>query len=114
MVKALVHPFIQISVTIGGKACTVSSHTHTQAWCYAPSGMGDKNNVFITVGGRSNALTAASNYAYDPPTVGSIMPNRADAGVGQAIEIHGHNFGPIENPVTIVVGGKPCLTRRSR
>jgi hypothetical protein len=105
--------FIQISVTIGGKACTVSSHTHTQAWCYAPSGMGDKNNVFITVGGRSNALTAASNYAYDPPTVGSIMPNRADAGVGQAIEIHGHNFGPIENPVTIVVGGKPCLTRTS-
>jgi hypothetical protein len=103
--------FIQISVTIGGKACTVTSHTHTQAWCYAPSGMGDKNNVYITVGGRSNALTAASNYAYDPPTVGSIMPNRADAGVGQAIEIHGHNFGPIENPVTIVVGGKPCLTR---
>jgi sugar lactone lactonase YvrE len=106
-------PFIQVSVKIGGKACTVTSHTHTQAWCYAPSGMGDKNNVFITVGGRSNALTAASNYAYDPPTVGSIMPNRADAGVGQAIEIHGHNFGPIENPVTIVVGGKPCLTRTS-
>jgi len=105
--------FIQISVTIGGKACSVFSHTHTQAWCYAPSGMGDRNNVFITVGGRSNAQTAASNYAYDPPTVGSIVPNRADAGVGQAIEIHGHNFGPIENPVTIVVGGKPCLTRTS-
>jgi hypothetical protein len=104
--------FIQISVTIGGKACTVSSHTHTQAWCYAPSGMGDKNNVFITVGGRSNAQTAASNYAYDPPTVGSIMPNRADAGVGQAIEIHGHNFGPIENPVVITVGGLPCLTNQ--
>jgi hypothetical protein len=105
--------FIQISITIGGKVCTVSSHTHTQAWCYAPSGMGDRNNVFITVGGRSNILTSASNYAYDPPTVGSIMPNRADAGVGQAIEIHGHNFGPIENPVVIVVGGKPCLTRTS-
>jgi hypothetical protein len=105
--------FIQISITIGGKICTVSSHTHTQAWCYAPSGMGDRNNVFITVGGRSNILTSASNYAYDPPTVGSIMPNRADAGVGQAIEIHGHNFGPIENPVVIVVGGKPCLTRTS-
>jgi len=102
--------FIPVAITIGGKLCPLISHTHTQALCYAPSGMGDRNEVLIRVGGRSNVVTQSSIYSYDPPVLGGVSPNRGDGYSGQAIELAGYNFGPIAAPVTITVGGLKCET----
>jgi hypothetical protein len=53
-------------------------------------------------------MTPPSFLAYDAPLVINFMPNTPDAGVGQAIEVIGHNFGPIASTAVVTIGGVPC------
>ena len=42
------------SVTVGGADCPLISHSHDVVYCKAPQGMGDYNEVFVSLDGRSN------------------------------------------------------------
>ncbi len=101
-------PAFPMRVTIGGKSCEVLWHDHNSVACVAPGGMGDRNPVLVTVGGRSNALTPAAFFAYDPPVIEAIVPNPADAAEGEAISLRGFNMGPLEAPVIVTISGREC------
>jgi hypothetical protein len=100
---------VKLRVTIGGELCDVVAHDHSSLLCSAPAGMGDSNPVVVTLDTRSNIQTSLSVFAYDPPVVVNVLPNVADAAIGQNVQINGHNFGPYATPVDITVGGLKCL-----
>ena len=102
-------PISSLSVTIGGRPCPVQSRGHYDIVCSLPDGFGDSNAVILTVGGRTNAATPASTFAYDPPIVAQVQPNRPNAVKGEGIKLLGHNFGGSLMPVTVLIGGQPCL-----
>jgi hypothetical protein len=95
-------------VLIGGKVCDITSRDHYTISCVAPVGMGDRNEIFVTLDSRSNAIVPGAIYSYDPPVIVNIVPNRVDAGRGEVLQVNGHNFGPIDFPVTVTIGGLPC------
>ena len=90
-----------ITVTIGPNTCLAPTHDHNSIRCTLPQGFGDSNAVVVTAGGRSNAASPAAVFAYDPPSVLSVVPNRADAISGQGLALAGHNFGSQALPAAI-------------
>jgi len=85
--------FDKVSVSIGSKVCTLLTLSHTLLTCRVPRGMGDINNMIITVGGRSSPLNGTvTNFGYDPPIIDAIVPNTPDA-LGANITVRGKNFG---------------------
>ena len=101
--------YIPMEITLGGQVCSMLSHNHYQATCLAPSGMGSDVPLVVTVGGRSSLLNNASIFSYDPPVITNVIPNIPNAAGGDSIEIDGHNFGPTNSPVSVTIGGIPCL-----
>ena len=101
-------PALPVRVTIGGAACPVASHTHTSIVCTLPNGVGESNAVVVVVGGRANVDPFL--FAYDPPVLEVVAPSRVDAGMGQGIDLQGHNFGPSYFPATVLIGGLPCVS----
>ena len=103
-------PLTSISVSVGGKRCPVLARDHYDILCTLPDGLGDSNAVIVTVGGRANGYSPASVFAYDPPVVNGIAPNRPDAINGERIDLRGHNFGAIAQPVVVLIGGPVSYT----
>jgi len=100
-------PALPVLVTINGKVCSTVGHTHTFIDCNLPNGIGEDVTLTVLVGGRSNLLPSPK-FSYDPPIVRGVTPNRPNAINGEYIEISGHNFGPFDSPVSVMIGGLPC------
>lgn len=110
MGESLGASYLPMKISIGDKSCEYISHTHTTAKCKAPSGMGDALPVIVRVGGvQTDPQTIGKPFAYDPPILTSIMPNRPNAAEGETVEFRGHNFGPFEGTnLAISIGGLEC------
>jgi hypothetical protein len=100
-------PALPVLVTINGKVCSTVAHTHTFIDCNLPNGIGEDVTLTVVVGGRSNLLPSPL-FSYDPPMILGVTPNRPNAINGEYLEISGHNFGPIDSPVKVLIGGLPC------
>jgi len=97
-----------VRVTIGGRPCSLETHTHDILVVLAPQGLGDANPLVVTVGSRRSPVTNDTLFAYDPPAVANVQPNTPDALLGEAVSLQGQNFGYEATPLDISVGGDPC------
>ncbi|HUX33533.1 MAG TPA: IPT/TIG domain-containing protein [Gemmatimonadaceae bacterium] len=79
------------TVTFGGVAATVVSHTHTTITVTSPAGTpGASVPVIVTVAGQaSNALS----FTYDSPVIAAITPSHGPTTGGTSVTISGTNFG---------------------
>jgi hypothetical protein len=100
-------PALPVLVSINGKVCSTVSHSHTYIDCNLPNGIGEDVTLSVVVGGRSNLLPSPT-FSYDPPIIRGVTPNRPNAINGEYLEISGHNFGPFDSPVKVLIGGLPC------
>jgi len=90
-----------VTVTVGGRNCSVTGHTDTEATCTLPAGEGLGVSVILVAGGQfSNALS----LSYDPPVLDPITASAPTSG-GTALTLTGSNFGLTP---TVVVGGRNC------
>jgi MYXO-CTERM domain-containing protein len=89
-----------LTVTVGGVACPVSSHTQTSATCTLPAGQGAVP-VVVSVGGQSSP---ASIFTYDAPAITTVSPAVLPT-TGGTLTLTGTNFGLSG---TVTVGGNAC------
>lgn len=98
---------------VGPHPAEVVSHGHNQLVVTAPFGVGDSNPVVVSVGDRSSSNAGAPLFAYDPPVVTTILPNLfASVADTSEIEFTGFNFGLEATPLSVSIGGVPCLLPR--
>ena len=78
----------------------IKSHDHTKIVAFIPAGAGKDHLITVNVGGQSTSKydTGLGTFlpalgSYEPPTVGSITPNKAQPTRGSAVSIVGTNFG---------------------
>ncbi len=94
------------TVTIGSRACNVTSQGHTQLVCVMGPGQGGGLGVQVTVSGQT--VLAAQTFAYSPPVISSITPNTGDPGI--TVTIIGFNFGTNFSATgsQVTIGGNVC------
>ena len=73
-----------------------------------PAGVGFNVSIIAAVGRQQSQPFRW--FAYDRPIVEGVSPRIAAA--GEIITVAAENLGPVENDVTVTVGGKPCKTVR--
>jgi len=93
-----------VSVTLGGRPCTLPSQSHDLVQCRVPQGLGQGNEVRVTVIDRTSN---AAIFNYSKPSVYTIVPNVPDAN-GVELKIVGVNFGWEPTPTAVLIGDKTC------
>ncbi|CEO95040.1 hypothetical protein PBRA_003853, partial [Plasmodiophora brassicae] len=89
-----------LTVTIGGRACTVTSAAQTQLACTLPA-RGSSANLAINVTADGQSSSNSIQFAYDPPAITSVSPvasasdptTGANTIGGSKVTITGTNFG---------------------
>ena len=97
------------SATVGGRACTTQVSGNYSVTCLTPPGAPGTKAPVMVIAGPYNT-TANVLYAYDPPTVASITPNKGPTTGGVLLTISGSSFGapPIAPVATVLIGGAVC------
>lgn len=91
------------TVSVGGRACPVTSRSHTQLQCTLPAWAGANLPIVVTCALQTNAAGGAAVFSYLAPALTSISPTTADTPGAVTITLTGTNFGPSTIGGTVTV-----------
>lgn len=74
------------SVTVGGRACTVTSQTHKRIVCTLPEGEGLNQLVRVVVGTLTSSATPVF-FNYNKPNITSVSPANGATGGGITVTV---------------------------
>ncbi|XP_033757813.1 fibrocystin-L-like [Pecten maximus] len=113
-------PGVDVTVTIGGYPCSITSLTYTSIVCSTPKSITDgvkSLEVKVSAGGQMvTAECQSCDYTYDlgsTPNVESVSPTTVD-GSSTTLVITGKRFGTSANDASVTVGGEVCTVTEAK
>jgi large repetitive protein len=99
-----------IEIDIDDRPCAVQAIGAAQVTCVSPTGQGADLTVTATRAFNDNSEDPMTHswqpFSYEPPLLGSLMPQVLATAGGTSLTITGGNFGQAQQSVT--VGGETC------
>ncbi|XP_069115224.1 fibrocystin-L-like [Argopecten irradians] len=113
-------PNVDVTVTIGGYPCSISSLSYTTIVCSTPKSITDGAKpleVKVNAGGQMvTAECQSCDFTYDlgsTPSVESVSPTTLD-GTSTTLTISGKRLATSTGDVTVTVGGEVCTASEAR
>jgi len=93
------------TVSVNSLNCPILTYSHTQITCQLPAGAGAGVPIVVTTVG--SALSLASPYSYQPPSIQTVTPTLINTQGVDTLIITGVSLGPSGSGI-FTVGGRVC------